>query len=514
MIDKKKFTISIGDYGIIVALHNGKNVENKILVANLNDDNRDQLSKLFFKHKSSSTHILIDTTHQNYKRKTYPPLNILDFHKLAKMDLKKEFDNEEKSLRSYYYSKNKNKKWDCIFVSTTLSEEIEKWIELLLGVQNNFSGIYMLPIETYNLAKNIFDITADKDHKTPKNRQQILSLIVQNKISGTRQIIFSDRNVVFTRVVNYDFDNKNFAARFEQDIFRSNEYLKMIFPHLKSQDVAIINVMPKDIIDKIKDISNHDLKFSNYQPSQIAKKLGLSKAVTNNGNFSDIIIANFFVNHKKTLKFFNPRLTMLSRLKLIIKSAWVLNFIIITATLVLYVQSSLQKYNFDQELSKIKTQKSKLEKHLEAVSSKALDLDEKSDIKNEEKSALADAIINFGRIDEILSKNSDNINSVYNQLIFIKSYSVAINSFSYQLTNYKPKLSKNKTKEIFIVGGVLSDESGDIEALFRKFDNLTLNTKKQFPEDKIKYSELSKDVDFSKKYYSFPINLSIEKINK
>ncbi|MFT6077263.1 MAG: hypothetical protein ACJATU_000459, partial [Rickettsiales bacterium] len=198
MIDKKKFTISIGDYGIIVALHNGKNVENKILVANLNDDNRDQLSKLFFKHKSSSTHILIDTTHQNYKRKTYPPLNILDFHKLAKMDLKKEFDNEEKSLRSYYYSKNKNKKWDCIFVSTTLSEEIEKWIELLLGVQNNFSGIYMLPIETYNLAKNIFDITADKDHKTPKNRQQILSLIVQNKISGTRQIIFSDRNVVFT----------------------------------------------------------------------------------------------------------------------------------------------------------------------------------------------------------------------------------------------------------------------------------------------------------------------------
>ncbi|MFT6077157.1 MAG: hypothetical protein ACJATU_000351, partial [Rickettsiales bacterium] len=148
------------------------------------------------------------------------------------------------------------------------------------------------------------------------------------------------------------------------------------------------------------------------------------------------------------------------------------------------------------------------------VSSKALDLDEKSDIKNEEKSALADAIINFGRIDEILSKNSDNINSVYNQLIFIKSYSVAINSFSYQLTNYKPKLSKNKTKEIFIVGGVLSDESGDIEALFRKFDNLTLNTKKQFPEDKIKYSELSKDVDFSKKYYSFPINLSIEKINK
>ncbi|MFT6333139.1 MAG: hypothetical protein ACJAW3_001492, partial [Lentimonas sp.] len=60
------------------------------------------------------------------------------------------------------------------------------------------------------------------------------------------------------------------------------------------------------------------------------------------------------------------------------------------------------------------------------------------------------------------------------------------------------------------IRGDLSDKSGDIEILFRKFDNLNLETRKEFPDFKISYSELARDVDFSKKYYSFPFNLTIE----
>jgi hypothetical protein len=508
MIDKKKFTISIGDYGIIISLHHGNNVQNKILIANLSDSNKDQLFEFFSKHKSTPTHILVDTTNQNYKRKTYPPLNIFDFHKLAKKDLKKEFENKEKSLNNYYYSKGRDKKWDCIFVSTALSDEIEKWTEFLLGAPNNFIGIYMLPVETYRLAKSIFDLSKEIS-PADKNHQQILSFIVQNKISGTRQIIFADQNIVFTRVVNYDFDNKNFAARFEQDIFRSNEYLKMIFPNLKYQDVAIINIMPDDIIKKIKHISSHDIRFTNYNPKEISEKLGISKAVTSDGNFSDIIIANFFANHKKTLKFLNYNLTLLFRLRLTIRSAWVLNFIIIAATIFIYAQSNIQKNVFDDKLSKIKSQKLKLTKNLQKVSSEALDLDEKTDIENEERNDLADEIIDFGKIDEIISKNNNKIISTFNKLVFIKNYSVAIESFSYKIIDYKPELTTNKIKRMFYLRGVLSDESGDIEDLFRKFDNLNLETKEQFASDAIQYSELPSNVDFSKKYYSFPVNLTI-----
>ena len=113
MLDKRKFTISIGEYGIIVALHNGCNVQNKILVAALNEENKVQLKNLFTKNKSAPIHVLIDSVDQNYKRKSYPPVNELDFNRMVERDLSKEISHNDKAFQSYYGYKDKfQNKWE------------------------------------------------------------------------------------------------------------------------------------------------------------------------------------------------------------------------------------------------------------------------------------------------------------------------------------------------------------------------------------------------------------------
>ncbi len=513
MLDKRKFTISIGEYGTIIALHNGNNVENKILIASLNEENTLQLTDLFTKNKSASTYILIDYADQNYKRKSYPLATKADFNKIVKRDLEKEIDSKDKSFQSYYGVKDKaQNKWDCIFVSAPQSSETEQWVEFLLRLPNDFIGIYMLPIETYNLAHSVFEL-AKIEHKIVTNENSVLSFVVQNKISGVRQIVFYNQTIVFTRVVSYDFDDGDFAAKFEQDVFRANEYLKMIFPKLKAQDVTIINILSEEIVEKIQNVSNHDFNFLNYSPRQITSKLGLTNITAkNNSNFSDIIIANSFANNrKKILKFTNPHIIFLSRLGIANRAGTIINLATIFGIFIIIVKVILQSHNYNNLMLELKNQKAQLSQKIQSIRNAALDLETKDGDKSATtNNDLANAIIDFGKIDEVLSKVNVNIADVFNRLTFIKKYDALATSFSYQIPNYNPKSESFHIVSKFSISGNLSDASGDVEVLLGKFDNLNLETKNKFPEYNIKYSEISKNIDFGKKYYSFPFDLTIE----
>ncbi len=516
MLDKRRFTISIGEYGVIVALHSGNEVKNKILISTLTEENKPQLIELFTKNKSVPTYILVDTSDQNYKKKSYPLVSKLDFQKMIKRDLHKEFERNEKSLQSYYGVRDRiSKAWDCVFVSAPEFPETSKWIDFLLELPNEFVGAYMLPIETEHLAELVFKFTK-AEQKLPIEGSNVLSFITQNKVSGVRQVVFFNHTIVFTRVVNYDFEDHRFADKFEQDIFRTNEYLKMLFPKIKAQDVTIINVLSEDVIEKIKHIKSHELSFINYSPYQIATKLGISNiGAKNNSNFSDLIIANCFANaNKKILKLSNPKISLISRLRLIIKSSFAINSILTIGIFTIFIKLFLQENYHDQAINLRQVNKMQLEENLKEISKAALDLDgsDKGTKLVDDKSA--NEIIDFGKVNDVLSKADINIGSTFGRLSLIRQYGAIIDSFTYQIPNYNPKEQNLSVRSVFVANGDISDASGDIEVLFRKFDSLTLATKKSFPEYKIRYSELSKNIDFSKKYYSFPFDLTMDYASK
>jgi hypothetical protein len=514
MPHKRTFTVSIGDYGVIVALHHGKNVQNKILVASVNDENKPKLTSLFTQHKSVPVYIILDTANQNYKKKTYPPVSLSDFNKIVKRDLNKEFSPIEKSFRSYYGIKDKTQnKWDCTFVSAAQSPEINQWIEFLLDMPNRLIGIYALPAEASIFAKMVLDaIKVEQGVKV--NENTVISFIIQNKVSGIRQVVFFNQSIVFTRVVKYDFDDPKFASQFEQDIFRANEYLKMIFPKLKAQDVVIINLLSDDILDKIKHTENHELNFINYSPYQIAKKLGITNAVPkNSGNFSDLLIANCFAGSlKKILKFSNPKISALEKFDLSVKSILASNAIMILVTVVVLIKIIFHQYQYSSKSSGMITERKQLTQKLHEINKATLDgsnVSATNDIKTND--TLTNEIIDFGKIDGTLSVVETKISNTFNRLSFIQKHGVSTSSFGYNLSEFNPRSETfSLSKTIFSISGEVSDKSGDIEVLFKKFDSLKLETKKKFPEYNIKYSEISKDINFGKKYYSFPFDLTLE----
>jgi len=514
MPHKRTFTVSIGDYGIIVALHHGKNIQNKILVASVNEENKPKLESLFTKHKSVPIYIILDTANQNYKKKFYPPVNSSDFNKVVKRDLNKEFSSLEESFHGYYGAKDKiQNKWECTFVSAAYSPEITKWVDFLLDMPNRLAGVYALPVEASIFSKTVFDaIQAEQDIKV--NENTVISFIVQNKVSGIRQVVFFNQSIVFTRVVNYNFDDPKFSSQFEQDIFRANEYLKMIFPKLKAQDVVIINILSDEILSKIKHSTNRDLSFINYSPYQIAEKLGITNAASkNNGNFSDLLIANCFAGSpKKVIKFTNPKISILEKFDLSAKLIFVSDLIMMIAALVILMKIIFYQNQSSNRLSDAIQKKDQLVKKLYNANKAALagsNISASDDAADND--SLTNEIIDFGKIDETLSVIKTNISYVFNRLSFVKEHGAIISSFDYNLQGFQPKTKVfSPIKSKFNISGIVSDKSGDIEALFKKFDSLKLETKKQFPEYNIVYSEMSKDINFSKKYYSFPFDLNLD----
>lgn len=515
MLNKKVFTVSIGEFGIIIALHENKVVQSKILLAALNEENKSQLKEIFDKDSSAPIYVLLDTIDQNYKKKTYPPVNESDFRKMAKRDLAKDNAAGERFFSNYSGVRDKlTKKWESTFVFASYSEEIEKFIVFLLEMTNKLDGICMLPIESYNMAQAIFLLNKQKNSKKRDNtknaEKSILSLMVYNKVSGVRQIVFFGQSVVLTRIIDYDFNSPQFIKQFEQDIFRSNEYLRMAFPNTKARDVSLINVLPEVAIEKINQIHNPDLNFINYSPYDIADKFGLKNAVPKkDGDFSDIIIANFFVNNKKLLKFFNKQTTFLKKIYQIVFGAFIANIILGLILVGFIVSIVVNFYGNDKNIEELAKNRIQLEQKLQVINSAALG----SDVDNK-NSDLANQIIDFGKIYELFSKNNFDIAQLFSKMRFIRHYDSTINTFVYNLVDYKSGAQSFSDKSKMNFTGTISDVSGDIEVLFKKFDALNLETKKKFPEYVIKYSDPPKDIDFGKKYYSFPFTLTLESKSK
>ncbi len=82
------------------------------------------------------------------------------------------------------------------------------------------------------------------------------------------------------------------------------------------------------------------------------------------------------------------------------------------------------------------------------------------------------------------------------------------------MPSFNPKSpSTNLGYEVKFSGRIIN-KSGDIEDLFREFDSLVIEVKKNMPSSTIKYNELPRNIDFNKKYYDFPVEFTISNKTK
>ncbi len=510
MFSAQNFVVTIGNYGAVVALHENKKIKNKIFLEEFNEEVKTELSNLFNKHKVAPIYILLDTVDQSYKKKSYPSIKKSDLSHIIKRDMATDGDKE--SLKNYIIINNKDKKQinrhECLFVSSSSSEIITNWIEFLLTMPNRLAGIYMLPVEAFNLFKllrnNIKSLS-----KIKNKRNDLYCIIVQNKVSGIRQIVFSEHEIVFTRVVNYDFENADFLEKYEQDIYSTFEYLKRLFPDVTMSEIDIVNIFPVNVLEQIKKLDNIELNFINYTPYQAASEIGYADILPQNSNFCDLLISKIFSKEKKILKFTIPKIALLEKYFTILKSSYYANLIIlmtICATILYTVISQdkigeaievaqAEKYIASQELTKATT--AALEGELTDKDGKQLDIE---------------MVMDYGKIEEALGSFGKKYEKYFYDLKFLKDFDVSLTNFTYTLNGFSTtNPSPNGTSDSLQLNGYIINKSGDIEDLFTEFDVLVSAMKKNFDKNKIKYSELPKNINFNQKYYKFPVDFTIDK---
>lgn len=514
MFSKKSVIITIGSYGAIVALHGKRAIKNKFFLEKLNETSIVKLQSFFAKNKSATVTILLDTLDQSYKRKTYPLLRKGDLVRLIKRDMLSDGDKDSlksfiildpkkssKPIKSAEDTKVKEKaKWECLFAAASVAESVNDWLDFLPKLPNRLIGIYMLPIESFNLLKKIRVKTKNKKD------YELHCLVTHNKVSGVRQTVFSEQGIVFTRIIDYDFKADDFLKKYERDIYSSFEYLKRIFPNVSIAQLKIINILPKNAINLLENLGNIEFNLTNYTPFEAASRAGYGKILSPNASFCDLIISKTALKEKKILKFVTPKIAAVERFFLTLSISYYLNIILLIAVLAAGSLTALDRNKINNSIKDSKIQKSIATVELKNLQKNALG---GSASLNKGKKINIGRAVDIGKIETTLKKTEQNLFDLYAEIKFLKSFGIKITKFSYSLVGFNEKFPPNNVTKKFGFIGEIINESGDIEDLFTEFDNLTLEVKKNFKKDKVTYSEIPRNIDFNQKYYGFPIDFSI-----
>lgn len=512
MFTKKAFTLTIGNESALLALHQGREVKNKVLIPSITEETKSQLLDIFKRDKSVPIYVLLDNSEQTYTNKTYPLVSAADLKQLINRYIKQEFENNPEVEVVHNHITNANKKigkWECMYISSIYFEEMTKWINFILHeISNPLVGIYMLPVEAINLVKKIHLADSGevkgKGKKVDKNTtdsDKVTLLIIQNKVSGVREIVYNNDKIIFTRLTNYDFESENFIVDFEQDIFRTNEYLKRLLPSLKIEDIEIINILPRDILEKIGQIKNSEINFINYTPREVSVKIDYGKSMPKGSQFGDVLIANVFVNSKKVLKTITPKIKTLSIFNNLSKVLLAINSILLVLCFCYLGFIKVEQTANDDEIRNLTQDRISTEKRLTKL---------KQEVVGDQTDAQVgiDEIIEFGIFEEMVEANEGKALEFFDKFNFLPDKHAMIKNFKFDSQYY---LGNENNMFEFTVNGDINNESGNVENLFKIYDNLILETTDNFKGYNIVSSELPKDIDFSKQYHSVPFKITIKK---
>ncbi len=513
MLSKKSFVITIGDAGAVVALHDGSAIKNKVFLEELTEEQKVELKNLFTQNDSAPISVLLDTIDQTYKKKVYPAVAAMNLKHIAKRDM--DSDGDRESFKNYIILDPKKsfevKKSECLFVSLSSSESINKWIDFLAEMPNHLIGIYALPVEStnlFNLLKN--DIKSASETQGTK-KQYLYCLIIQNKVSGFRQLVFSEQGLVFTRMVNYDFTESDWIEKYEQDIYSTFEYLKRLFHDILIKELPVVNILSEDLLKKIKETTNNvELNFVNYTPSQAAARAGYENILQDNSNFCDLLISKIFSNKKSILRFTIPRMIVLEKLYTGLKISYYTNILLILLISVVAVFITLASEQAKSDVETAEAKKTAATEELRAAKAAALG-DPANQLAEEKDSISIDRIMDFGKIDELLSTAGRDVIDIYTQLKFLRDFDVTLNKFTYSIDNFDSKSPQKNSVYKIVFTGDLNNKSGDIDDLFKSFDTVSSAAKKAFDKHDVKYSEMPRNIDFTKKFYNFPIDFTVTK---
>jgi hypothetical protein len=558
----KQFFITFGNGRITVFLYRGKKLLSKTSFAQLNEDNKKQIEKLCLKNRSADISILVDDGESTFQRKNYSAGNKQDIKNLAEKEIN---SNPSKlTLRKYEIFKvpnsdhsnqkstklaTKKQSFDIIFASLIVSGGLEDLLNTILEMPNYLAGLYLIPVEVEKVyssnyskffkAKLAKEVQDNKKLLKDKNDQGLLAgkqnlgrsltkrgfqcLVFATHAGGLRYLISSEFGLIFTRIVEYQAEDKDFAYKFNKDIYRSFEYLKRIYPDIVYEDFMIEAIFPSEILEKIKQKQDFDFKIRYLSLSEFATELNFRQYQDSGEGKCDSLFTALFAGRKLSIRFSNAKMKIVDRLVMILKASRIFNLAILFGLLCFVAYAVIKDSELLDSLDRVSEEKllltkklvninkNSLKEKLEDADNQQLATEEEDQDKIAESKITVEKVIDIGRLYEALGVEPYHHIEAYKKLEILNKFDVNITGFLYE----KPMLERKNPKKVdsynLAFYGILFNKTGDVEELFKNFDGFTQNVKKEFADFEITNRELPRDIDFSRKYYEAQIQFKVTK---
>lgn len=493
------FTINVGSNGSIIILNSKSEILQYLFVENLQtEENKQKVQKLFKQYSKLPIYIILDNLGQSYNIRYFPNVNIFDLNKIVKRKFHFDIPEEDLKEKRFINYDKINKKWKYMFISSPIDGLLEEWINFISDIDNILNGIYMLPLETEKILKQL---KIKLKLRQSKKVEYWDILLVENKISGFREVTSINGKLVFTRILNEDLsDQEHFDLQFKENILRTVEYLKRFHNSFNANNLNIYTITSDRVRDLIKNfnVANSNFKIKKFSCAEFANIFNLNNKIDKYLDTADVLLEELIMFNKKIISFSTKEMKQLyfiSRIHGIISKSLIILFVI------LFLIVSIGIVNIIINKFKINNAN-----HNYSKTSKSLE------IKKKQK---------FGEgidsVDDIIDESSFYIETekAYKDPfdLFKKTSQVTDNSIVSNSIHWKMEKYSNKPfigyKESVSFSSVIVNRSGKIDDLFKIYENIDSNIKNNFINHDINISKLPKSINFNTEYFSFPIKIDI-----
>ena len=307
----KRFVFIIGDEGCILIFMQGYKVVRRLFAPSAQPSHTGAMLELMAINPNVPIHILADVLDQQYVPHPFPPVSALSVGGLVKRRLNRDFMPDDlKGALPLGRDKTGRKEWKFLLVALAKTPLMSEWIELLINLPNELKGIYLVPIESVAYVAALNKRLSNGDSRPWQ------LLISHNKVSGFRQVVTYNGNLVFTRVSQAidDAIPAVIAGNIEQEIVNTLEYLKRLEFREEAQLDATV-IISQEVIESL-DLNRFGFgKVQILTPLHVAEALGLEQAALSADRFGDVVMAAAFgVTKKRVLRFSTAYLNKLDKL--------------------------------------------------------------------------------------------------------------------------------------------------------------------------------------------------------
>ncbi len=502
--DKMKFVLSVGDEGAILTCVEGSKMLKRLFV---NTPTSAEFKEFLAVFPTAPLYMLVDVVDQAYIQQTLPPVSAMNVKKLVKRKLAKDFDAKDLTHAiKLKKEKGSKKEWTYLFVSARNTSPLTDWIEAVSNIPNRFMGIYLLPVESMTLLKNLNNAlnTGVKEKNKVGDCWQIM--VSHNRVGGFRQIVYKNGVIIFTRIAQpVGGQTPNVVAgNIEQETLNTIEYIRRL-GYVGENNLDIFIITSSEVKEVLEQNSLPSATPYILTPFEVAQQLKLKNASEPRDRFGDVVTAIHFLSCKKhVLKLhtdYTKKVEQLIKAKTALKGFAVLGVIALlclTAASIISSFSIMNKY----ELSK----KDKI------VKENSFNIAKK---KRESYNESPELIKEIASVNKTLTKDSSFYKDFIAMFPSADDYNMYFKKVSLKITE---ETKKHNTIDASLIVVFVGGKDLTIDQIFDEIDLFTSETEKIFKDYEISFFNLPKDqihklsagqeVDQKEKSFSITINIS------